>query len=383
MSFLQRLRAERACGVWPLVIGAASMFSLTVTALFGGSDALRHLFFDRGGDLFMDYFNSVRDAAQGLGAYTERRVIYPPMANFIFLLFSYLVPTPYRATAFTARHTWRLYPAAWLSLFLFLAIPLAALLVLCYRQGARQKRGLAALAALFNFPLFYLLERGNILLFALVAVLFFFFYEQDARPVYRELALVSLAFAISLKLYPALLALPLLSKERYREALRLALYSLSLLILPSFFFGGPRCLWLMLQNILSFTEGAHTPWGDLFGFLPAPWPTLLDYLPFLILLCLFLRAVLIRSHTVSVLGICALFAFPALQLPYAWSLFLGPLFLPQKLPQKNKRGYLAALLTPFPIYPFATAALYRVLTALSLLALLSLFFIDVLRSRRA
>ena len=67
---------------------------------FNPNAGFEALFFRSGEDMFMDFFNSVRDAAQFARVYTERRVIYPPLANLLFLIFSRFLPASYTDTAF-------------------------------------------------------------------------------------------------------------------------------------------------------------------------------------------------------------------------------------------------------------------------------------------
>ena len=71
---------------------AASLFLLVVSLsaliyaiiyLFLGNGRFSDVFFIRCADFFMDFFNSIRDASQGSAVYTERGVIYPPMAKTI------------------------------------------------------------------------------------------------------------------------------------------------------------------------------------------------------------------------------------------------------------------------------------------------------------
>ena len=70
----------------------------------------------------------------------------------------------------------------------------------------------------------------------------------------REAGLVALALATALKLYPVVFAWMLLTEKRYREILRLVLYTAVLFIAPSFFFGGPVCfLWMAFNALLFFT----------------------------------------------------------------------------------------------------------------------------------
>ncbi len=338
-----------------LLFLATTALAYLVAGIVSGGRALRSPFFDRGNDLFMDYFNSLRDAAQGARAYTERRVIYPPMANLIFLALSFLVPSAYRNTTFAARHMWRAYPTAVLSLLLFLAIPFfitALMWNVARRRDALPPRALLVL--LLNVPLFYLLERGNILLLTLPALLFFLYYYESQHAWQRECALLSLAFAISIKLYPALFLLFLLARKRFSAVLRVLSYSAALLFFPVFAFGGISAFRVLLANILSFA-------ADKDGAIPA----LVAYLPFLLSLFLFTLALFrgMKAPLCMMLAGAALFTFPALHAVYAYVFLLTP--LPALLADNNAsrpmRVLRMALLAPLVLYPFLTARLYLTL----------------------
>ena len=214
------------------------------------------LFFSGGSDLFMDFFNSVRDAAQFSGVYTERSVIYPPLANLLFLIFSRFLPASYTETSFEDRHSWRVIPTAYLLIFLY-SMALLMALYLLLRENTREhgrRVTLFPMAAVFSLPVLYAVERGNvILLSAILTLAFAATYDSESR-VLRELGLICLAAAFGLKLYPALFGWVLIADKRYREAARCVGYGLLFLLIPSFFFGGPVCLWEMLQNVLRFSD---------------------------------------------------------------------------------------------------------------------------------
>ncbi len=226
-----------------------------VRCLFGGSERFTEIFHLGTAELFMDFFNSVRDAAQGAASYTERYVIYPPLANLLFLLFSRAVPTAYLNTpAGAAAHTWRTYNGALLALVLFWVLSLTLLALALQREGyAPRKKNLLTFLIIASFPVIFMVERGNIVVLALVALVIFVQNYGDESPARREVALVALAVAAALKLYPALFGLVMLADKRYRDAVRAALYTIVLLILPSFCFGGPVALWHVLKNTFSFS----------------------------------------------------------------------------------------------------------------------------------
>lgn len=70
----------------------------------------------------------------------------------------------------------------------------------------------------------------------------------------RELALICLACAAAMKLYPALFGLLLLSDKKYKEAVRAVIYGIVLLVVPFFFMGGVGQIPQMLKNSLTLNN---------------------------------------------------------------------------------------------------------------------------------
>lgn len=232
------------------------IFSCVLYYFLNAEKGFEQLFFSSGNDLFMDFFNSVRDAAQFSGVYTERGVIYPPLANLLFLIFSRFLPESYLGTSFDDRHLWREIPGAYLLIFLYTLVLLTALYILL-RENTRESGRRAiffSLAAVFSFPVIFAVERGNIILLSAILVLVFVAtYDSESRT-QRELGLICLAAAFGLKLYPALFGWVLIADKRYREAARCVCYGVLFLLIPSFFFGGPVCIWYMVRNVLRFSD---------------------------------------------------------------------------------------------------------------------------------
>lgn len=236
-----------------LAVGELAFF---VAVMLGGEDAFLAVFFRRCADQHMDFFHSLRDAAQGAAVYSERRVIYPPLANALLWLISRALPDYYLQTGKeTGILLWRHVPAAMLAYLFFAVFGLVMLSLLI--QGEPHKKGERTILALLlpcSLPLLFMLERGNIVLLALLPLLLYMrFYEED-NPVRREIGLLALALSAALKLYPAIFGLSLLRDRRYADALRAALYALLLFVIPSLFFGGPFfCGYWLIKNTLSYS----------------------------------------------------------------------------------------------------------------------------------
>lgn len=223
--------------------------------IFGGSPYFYNLFYDHASDSFMDFFNSARDASLFAGVYSERGVIYPPLANLIFLIFARIMPASYMETSFEDRLLWPHYPSAVAANLVFLALTAVALVLLYRRMFAGRPRLFAALgcmAVLCNISTVYGMERGNMVLLSTAAVAYFCITFDSESKKLRELGLLALALSVALKLYPAVFAWFLLTEKRYKETGRLLLYVAILFLVPSLWFGGPVCFVRMAANAATF-----------------------------------------------------------------------------------------------------------------------------------
>ncbi len=338
-----------------------SMAVYLILGLCTGGQGFLRIFFRECTDAFMDFFNSIRDVTAGGDTYTERGVIYPPMANLFFLAMSLLVPNAYKDTSFDDRYEWVEYPICWVLIGIFVAISLILFALIIF-AGAKQfgkKRGWMVFVSVFSVPFLNMLERGNIVTFSFLGLMAFAVTYNSEKPWIRELGVLALAFSFSIKLYPILFAWILFANKRYGAFFRCALYSLAFLILPSFFFGGPICLWWILQNILSFSgAGAGGVMGVVSAYthIPVQLLNILLYLPFLLsALCYLISPYVHKEHwKVWALGCITFVAFPALSTTYAWTLFIIPILYlcneghhKEWTLKKGNKGYLVTMLIPF------------------------------------
>lgn len=278
---LENSHAVRFCRLF-LMICAVMFFGCTVQWIVWlvshsagetvGWISFRWLFFESGNDCFMDFFNSIRDAAQGLAAYTERHIIYPPLANFFYFLIAKAMPSWYVNTSFDDRGMAQSHvPLLLLAIVVDVLFALTALWLLrcLLKDRPAWERYLFLFVFELSFPFLYLFERGNILLLTFVLVLVFLVFGDSPSRTRRELALLALAAAAALKLYPAIFALFLLRDKRYRELGRVILYFLLLSVLPTFFFGGPVPVFsALLSNLFDFTQYKSTAEGGFSGSTP-------------------------------------------------------------------------------------------------------------------
>ncbi len=346
-------------------VGLSALIYIIIYA-FMGNGRFSDAFFIRCADFYMDFFNSIRDAAQGSGVYTERGVIYPPMANLIYLFFSRFTPNSYNDTTFTERYDWLQYFSP---MMLVLVVSIALSLVLFYVLYSRLEvnspvlKFWFAFLAIFNMPVLYTLERGNILLLCLICLLVYAVTYNSESKLSREIGLLALAFAFSLKLYPVVFGWLLVADKRIKDALRCALYGVLMLLVPSFFFGGPICLYRMISNIFGFSAGSGNMLGRILDFLglPAGAQSVISLLAYAwVLICgiSFAVSAFVRREKTWKTWICGLVTIlcvPSLTAPYSWAFFIIPLLLicnHANNCDRRDRVYAVMMSIPFVFLPF-------------------------------
>lgn len=341
-----------------IALAVIGLLVYTIRCLVGGTAAFLDIFFMRGDDILPDFFNPLRDAAQGIATYTERHVMYPPLGNLLLRLLGRLLPAAYLNTSDADFHTWNAYSATMLAYLLFAVLILAWIAARLSRENhpAPRRAGLIFFL-LCSFPFLFWLERGNTVLFIVPLLLIFAQNYDSESPFAREAGLLALAVAFALKLYPALFGAVLVADRRWREAVRCAVYAVILLIAPSFAYGGPRALWYVVQNIARFS---HSRSGNARSFLGnfgiSSTATALLLMLMFLLLAVFLVAYACvcrkRSHTLAIAATIML-CIPSVFSSYNMMMMLIPLVLflrQEKLQTPRDFLWFAGLSLPFVAY---------------------------------
>ena len=302
--------------------------------LIAGNGRFVDLFFSRCADIFMDFFNSIRDAAQWSEVYTVRKVIYPPMANLIFLILSRFTPAAYNHTDFEERLEWSGYSSPMMLVFLFFLICCLVLFYLISRwiKGTQNQKFIFALFMTLSVPVLYMVERGNLIVLCLIALIIYGATYNSTSRVAREIGLIALAFTFSLKLYPVVFGWFLLVDKRFKDALRCFIYGMIMLIVPSFFFGGPACLIYVFKNIFSFSSGSGSSTVDVIArylHIPSMVVSILAYAWVLVCAaCLFIAPYVHKERWKSWLLCCLLIlTVPSLTALYSWAFIIVPFIM--------------------------------------------------------
>ena len=148
--------------------------------------------------------------------------------------------------------------------FISLAISSFAIFLICaifFLQLYEQKSGTkgikfgVAIMIILSGAFIRAFERGNLIMLALVCVLFFIMNYKSENKAIKELALIALAVSAALKGYPAILGILLVYEKRWKEIARLILYGLIFIFVPFLFIeGGFSNIPILLENMKLNTQ---------------------------------------------------------------------------------------------------------------------------------
>ena len=213
-------------------------------------------FFYYGHDYFMDFFNHiwyVRDRAHVYDS--SIYASFPPLAYVLYYFLGKFIPAsavegPGNRAVRDNLFGLNLYVA-------YTAVLVVALVFLVQyflREKKRQEQCLLLFIILLSAPFIGLYERGNSA-FIVLLLLFGFTALKDSKEAWkREAAILLLAVAAGLKLYPAVFGLLYLQERRWKEAARLTVYGLFLVFFPFIFFGGFGKIPVLLYNFKAIRQ---------------------------------------------------------------------------------------------------------------------------------
>ena len=128
------------------------------------------------------------------------------------------------------------------ALLIFLTVLILSLFLMTVMIHRRTHNYLLTFCLVFSAGTLAAIERGNIILIAFLLTFYFVEHYNDESRLKSELALLALAAAFGIKLYPCIFGLLLLKDRKFAAAGRCILYAVLFTVLPTFVFEGPRIL---------------------------------------------------------------------------------------------------------------------------------------------
>lgn len=238
---------DRAVNTFFIVLVTLFFSSIVSFILTDGHSFYSQFYYDKN-DYFMDFFNPIKFAASDNPyQFKEMGAIYPPIAYVIFNTLGRYLPGIENLTAFEIRST----QFGMIEYIIFILVCLCSLFYLMNKHlCSNEYRKLFFLGALlFSAPMLYLIERGNILLLVVVLILFYTLYSDSKNAGLKEAAIICLALAASIKIYPAVLGLILISRRQYILAARCTLYGVIFFCFPFLLYGGLPAFFTFISNL--------------------------------------------------------------------------------------------------------------------------------------
>lgn len=317
----------------------------------------------------MDYFNQLAllHDSNPYGAHTPN---YPAMCFLVWrVLYHFMPGIPQGGDGLYLRD----YMLAQLPYILYTVV-CVLIIAICVRHLLRTlKTGSAnavVVALLVSGPLIFTVERGNIILLSLAALMLFVsFYDSEKRWV-RYLSYVCLAFSAAIKIYPAIFALLVLFKRRRKEFMHLVVIGAVMFVAPFFTFGGVEAVKTMIEGLFSWSQfsdskglGYNFSFATLIKLLASfvgvtlqSVPSLLSVVPLAICLLL-LFACKATWQKIFLLGLACVWV-PSFSYTYVLIFFIPAvaLFLVEPLATKRDYAYLGLFVLLFIPYALPDVA---------------------------
>lgn len=253
-----------------LIISLAGTALFTLTMIVGkGTGAAWIVMENTFDNFFTDHFRHIAFASDMQHFYFNTLdATFPPFAYLLYYLLWRMNPQTWGVS------DWQICRDTTYNIIIFMAFCLISVLLYKYAIDTIMDRytagirTLVAVATVLSAPVLVgAIERGNIsFLTAVLVMLALYLKDRDSRAA-KETALILIAVAAGIKLYPAIVGILYIRERRWKEAIRLVIYGLVIFFVPFAFCGGIPAL-IRYLNILLFFEGqGYRSWTNIRNYL--------------------------------------------------------------------------------------------------------------------
>ncbi len=186
------------------------------------------------------------------GAYDLYRSVYPPINFLILKVIHWLGNGSYSINAFEMRLSSPFVIMIWLGLYF--SVPIFVLNTKIFKEFLLQDRVLFYFLIVFSFPMLFALERGNLILLALIP----FAIALSSKTIAREF---SIAILINLKPYLVTLIFMYLLKSEWKKLFQVVLIGGVIFIISGLIFDSQYFL-KIFSNIVGFQGQVFSPKGS-------------------------------------------------------------------------------------------------------------------------
>ena len=234
--------------IYLLSICFISALTFTYFCIFRG-DNFHQIFHADVQDIFMDHFNVV-SLYTVCDPYESYLNSYPAFVNIILEIFAHFIPYNYRDSLSPHELRENQYAMMVFLIYLLLCIWAFSSCIKVKMKFDNITDSIFTLSMLLSYPMLFTLERGNIIILAFIFTLFFVFFRNSNHKIVREISYIFLAFAASIKIYPAFLGLFLIKEKKIKDTIRLLIYGIFTFFAPFFvMFDGITSIKYMLKGL--------------------------------------------------------------------------------------------------------------------------------------
>jgi hypothetical protein len=211
----------------------------------------RQIFFMSLYDFFADFFNLLRYISDRDPYFNDFKGSYLPLSYLILYPFSKLDNFGVMTLEEARKSIMGIMSVCLFTIFSF------SLLLVSLNKLIKKYLVSPIISVCFalSYIFFFSVERGNLMMLCGAFVAFFICYYDSKRKYERIVAIISLALAVTIKVYPVLFGLLYLEKKQYREIFFSALVTLLLVFLPFIFFKrGFANIPQLIKNTLGMTD---------------------------------------------------------------------------------------------------------------------------------
>ncbi len=220
---------------------------------------------------FTDHFRHVGFASDLRNFYFN--TVEAPFPAFAYLLYYLLVKIdppaiPWGVEAWEEVRDYQFNMLIYLAIVIVLVLIFKTLIDHILPDCPQDKRTAFAAAVLLSAPFISgCIERGNISFLTALLMLAAVYLKDEDNKYAREAALILIAMAASLKIYPAFLGFIYIKEKRWKETVRLIIYGLLFFLVPFAFTGGIASLIRFCKVILFFEGKTYRSWTNIRGVL--------------------------------------------------------------------------------------------------------------------
>jgi len=146
---------------------------------------------------------------------------------------------------------------------LFFLMGCALMIAWLFQDNLKVKNWLQRIVVILLFlsgPYIYCWQRGNVIILVVPLIILFAVYYDSDNAVMRVFALIALAIAAGIKMYPAILGLMLVIEKRWKQAVVCIVFGLIAFVAPAFYFDGINTIILMFERLFT-TSGVFNDRG--------------------------------------------------------------------------------------------------------------------------